>query len=54
MILSSIGVRFHTDLVQDDLEPNTIYELIQSHGRTDMYLFYATLICHLERVVEHC
>ena len=53
MILSSIGVRLHTDLVQDDLEPNTIYELIQSHGRTDMYLFYATLICHLERVVEH-
>ncbi|KAH9985393.1 Pep3/Vps18/deep orange family-domain-containing protein [Russula compacta] len=38
---------------KDDLEPDTIYELIQSHGRTDIYLFYATLISHFERVVEH-
>ncbi|KAI0257614.1 Pep3/Vps18/deep orange family-domain-containing protein [Lactifluus subvellereus] len=38
---------------KDDLEPDTIYELIQSHGRTDIYLFYATLVGHFGRVVEH-
>lgn len=30
-----------------------MYELIQGHGRTDMYLYYATLIGDHERVVEH-
>ncbi|KAI0286980.1 Pep3/Vps18/deep orange family-domain-containing protein [Russula aff. rugulosa BPL654] len=38
---------------KDDLEPHTVYELIQSHGRTDMYLFYAALIGDFECVVEH-
>ncbi|KAI0002078.1 Pep3/Vps18/deep orange family-domain-containing protein [Russula vinacea] len=38
---------------KDDLEPDAVYELIQSHGRTDIYLFYAALVCHFERVVEH-
>lgn len=38
---------------KDNLEPSTVYELIQGHGRTDMYLFYAALIGDHVRVVEH-
>lgn len=30
-----------------------MYELIQGHGRTDMYLFYATTIGDYECVIEH-
>lgn len=35
------------------MDPKTVYELILGHGRTDMYLHYATVISDLERVVEH-
>lgn len=35
------------------LEPNTVYELIESHGRIDMYLHFATVIGDFQRVVEH-
>ncbi|KZT05889.1 uncharacterized protein LAESUDRAFT_204778 [Laetiporus sulphureus 93-53] len=35
------------------LDPSTVYELIQGHGRTDMYLHYATVVGDHERVVEH-
>ncbi|KAH8102501.1 Pep3/Vps18/deep orange family-domain-containing protein [Cristinia sonorae] len=35
------------------LEPRTIYELIEGHGRTDMYLHFATVIEDFERVIEH-
>ena len=30
-----------------------MYELILSHGRTDVFLHYATVIGDFERVVEH-
>lgn len=30
-----------------------MYELIQGHGRIDMYLFYANTIGDFERVIEH-
>lgn len=30
-----------------------VYELIQSHGRIDLYLFYANLIKDHGKVVEH-
>ena len=30
-----------------------MYELILSHGRTDVFLHYATAIGDFERVVEH-
>lgn len=30
-----------------------MYELIQSHGRTDLYLFYAKLNKDHSKVVEH-
>jgi hypothetical protein len=36
-----------------NLDKNTTYELIRGHGRTDMYLFFATVIGDFERVVEH-
>lgn len=39
--------------IQGNLHKETIYELIQGHGRTDMYLFYATTIGDHECVVEH-
>jgi len=38
---------------QSNLDRSTVYELIQGHGRTDMYIYYATTIGDLERVVEH-
>ena len=38
---------------QANLEPNVVYELIQGHGRTDMYLHYASVIGDHERVIEH-
>ncbi|RXW19514.1 hypothetical protein EST38_g6337 [Candolleomyces aberdarensis] len=36
-----------------NLNKETIYELIQGHGRTDMYLHYATVVGDHRRVVEH-
>ena len=30
-----------------------MYDLILSHGRTDMYLHFATVVGDFERVVEH-
>jgi hypothetical protein len=30
-----------------------VYELVLSHGRTDVFLHYATTIGDFERVVEH-
>ncbi|ORY29496.1 Pep3/Vps18/deep orange family-domain-containing protein [Naematelia encephala] len=38
---------------QNDLEPKVVYELILSHGRTDLYLFYANLKKDHGKVVEH-
>ncbi|KAF9015512.1 Pep3/Vps18/deep orange family-domain-containing protein [Cyathus striatus] len=38
---------------KSNLDRNTVYELIQGHGRTDMYLHYATVIGDFERVIEH-
>ncbi|WVR03897.1 hypothetical protein IAU60_000896 [Kwoniella sp. DSM 27419] len=38
---------------QSDLEPKVVYELILSHGRTDLYLFYANLNKDHGKVVEH-
>ncbi|WWD16593.1 hypothetical protein CI109_101021 [Kwoniella shandongensis] len=36
-----------------DLEAKVVYELILSHGRTDLYLFYANLNKDHGKVVEH-
>jgi hypothetical protein len=30
-----------------------VYDLILSHGRTDIYLHYATVVGDFERVIEH-
>ncbi|WWC87797.1 uncharacterized protein L201_002689 [Kwoniella dendrophila CBS 6074] len=38
---------------QYDLESKVVYELILSHGRTDLYLFYANLNKDHSKVVEH-
>jgi hypothetical protein len=35
------------------LEPKVVYELILSHGRTDLYLFFAGLNRDHGKVVEH-
>lgn len=42
-----------TDTAQANLDPRTVYDLIQGHGRIDMYLHYATVVGDHERVVEH-
>lgn len=36
-----------------NLDSTTVYELIQGHGRIDMYLHYATVVGDLDRVIEH-
>ncbi|KAJ7071163.1 Pep3/Vps18/deep orange family-domain-containing protein [Mycena amicta] len=38
---------------KSNLEPHTVFELLQGHGRTDMYLHYATVIGDFQRVIEH-
>ena len=38
---------------QNHLDPATVYELIQGHGRTDLYLYYADVIRDHERIIEH-
>lgn len=42
-----------THVSQNNLHKETVYDLIQGHGRTDMYLFYAMTIGDYQRVVEH-
>lgn len=39
--------------MQGDLDRKVLYELIQSHGKTDVYLFYAGLVKDNDRVVQH-
>lgn len=46
-------MRHFLETYKADLDPRTVYELIQSHGRTDIYLHFATVIGDLERVAEH-
>lgn len=52
-----IIVTFHTStlnhLSQANLHRQTVYELILSHGRTDVLLHYATIVGDFQRVVEH-
>ncbi|KAI0652186.1 Pep3/Vps18/deep orange family-domain-containing protein [Trametes meyenii] len=46
-------LRHFFETYKANLDAHTVYELIQGHGRTDMYLHYATVIGDFERVVEH-
>ncbi|KAI0361279.1 hypothetical protein OH77DRAFT_1585409 [Trametes cingulata] len=46
-------LRHFFETYKANLDSRTVYELIQGHGRTDMYLHYATVIGDYERVVEH-
>ncbi|KAG9314254.1 hypothetical protein JVU11DRAFT_5042 [Chiua virens] len=46
-------LRHFFETYKANLDRNTVYELIQSHGRTDMLLFYATVIGDSERVIQH-
>jgi vacuolar protein sorting-associated protein 18 len=46
-------LRHFFETYRTNLNKDTVYELIQGHGRTDMYLFYANLIGDYQRVVEH-
>ncbi|KAG6841938.1 hypothetical protein C0991_005118 [Blastosporella zonata] len=41
------------DTYKHNLDRATVYELIQGHGRTDMYLYYANAIGDYQRVIEH-
>ena len=53
LILFSCLRRSEFWALQANLDSKTTYELIQSHGRTDVYLHYAMVINDLERVIEH-
>lgn len=46
-------IRNFVTTYQHDLEPKVVYELILSHGRTDLYLFYASLNRDHGKIVEH-
>lgn len=39
--------------MQANLDRQTIYDLILSHGRTEVFLHYATVVGDYHRVVEH-
>ncbi|KAG5647608.1 hypothetical protein DXG03_008961 [Asterophora parasitica] len=41
------------DTYKHNLDKDTVYELIQGHGRTDMYLYYANTTGDYQRVIEH-
>ncbi|KIL71799.1 hypothetical protein M378DRAFT_155409 [Amanita muscaria Koide BX008] len=41
------------DTYKNNLDPKTIYQLIQGHGRTDIYLYYANIVGDHERVIEY-
>ncbi|XP_006454639.1 hypothetical protein AGABI2DRAFT_176125 [Agaricus bisporus var. bisporus H97] len=38
---------------RNNLDKETVYELIQGHGRTDMYLYFASAVGDHGRVAEH-
>lgn len=46
-------IRQFFETYKNNLNKETIYGLIQGHGRTDMYLYYATTIGDFKRVIEH-
>lgn len=46
-------LRQFLETYRSNLDTKTTYELIQSHGRTDIYLHYATLVGDLDKVAEH-
>ncbi|KAF7320295.1 Vacuolar protein sorting protein [Mycena kentingensis (nom. inval.)] len=46
-------LRHFFETYKSNLEPNTVYELLQGHGRTDMYLHFAAVIGDHQRVIEH-
>ncbi|KAG5652301.1 hypothetical protein H0H81_005523 [Sphagnurus paluster] len=41
------------DTYKHNLDRDTVYDLLQGHGRTDMYLYYANAIGDFQRVIEH-
>ncbi|KAL4070829.1 Pep3/Vps18/deep orange family-domain-containing protein [Scleroderma citrinum] len=46
-------LRHFFETYKANLDRNTMYELIQGHGRTDMLLFYATVVGDFERVIQN-
>ncbi|KAF9056509.1 DigA protein [Panaeolus papilionaceus] len=46
-------LRHFFETYKTNLDKDTVYDLIQGHGRTDMYLFYAKIVGDCDRVIEH-
>ncbi|CAK5280478.1 unnamed protein product [Mycena citricolor] len=46
-------LRQFLETYKSHLDSSVVYELIQGHGRTDMYLHYANVIGDFQRVIEH-
>ncbi|KAH7104620.1 Pep3/Vps18/deep orange family-domain-containing protein [Auriculariales sp. MPI-PUGE-AT-0066] len=51
MVEEDLRVLF--DTYKANLDRKTVYELIMSHGRTDMYLHFASVVGDHAKVVEH-
>ncbi|KIK30365.1 hypothetical protein PISMIDRAFT_88003 [Pisolithus microcarpus 441] len=52
-IMLEEDLRHFLETYKADLDRDTVYELIQGHGRTDMLLFFATVIGDHEYVIHH-
>jgi hypothetical protein len=52
-VSSAANTLRRADSWQNELEVKVVYELILSHGRMDLYLFYANLEKDFARIVEH-
>lgn len=52
-IIVEDDLRQFFETYKSNLDKETVYELLQNHGRVDMYLHYATAVGDFERVAEH-
>lgn len=42
-----------TRRLQDNLDPRTVFDLLASHGRDEMTLYYASVVGDHERIVTY-
>ncbi|KAI6153732.1 Pep3/Vps18/deep orange family-domain-containing protein [Pisolithus tinctorius] len=52
-IILEEDLRHFFEAYKANLDRDTVYELIQGHGRTDMLLFFATIVGDHEYVIQH-
>lgn len=52
-VCNSAFGRRRAKLSQDNVDRKVIYDLVQSHGRTEVYLFFAGLLADDSIVIDH-